>query len=41
MSMMEVWGVMAEYALEEGVTYDGVVILRPDVWFHLDIDLPK
>ncbi|CAN0068271.1 unnamed protein product [Ectocarpus sp. 8 AP-2014] len=40
-SMSEVWGVMAQFALERSIEYDAVVLLRPDVWFHVDIDLPR
>lgn len=35
-----VWSLLAEYAAEAGMTYDVVVLARPDVWFHVDIDLP-
>lgn len=35
------WSLMAEHALEEGMVYDAVVLLRPDVWYHVDIDLLK
>lgn len=31
---------MAEYATETGMTYDAVIVARPDVWFHEDIEFP-
>lgn len=40
-SMSEVWGLMAQFAVENDFEYDAVVLARPDVWFHLDIDLPR
>lgn len=39
--MSEVWGLMAQFAVENDFEYDAVVLARPDVWFHLDIDLPR
>ena len=39
-SFSRVWSLMAEYATEASMTYDAVVLARPDVWFHADIDLP-
>jgi len=39
-SMAASWGLMAQHANDTGVAYDAVVLARPDVWFHADIDLP-
>ncbi|CAM9889994.1 unnamed protein product [Scytosiphon promiscuus] len=39
-SMSMSWGLMAQHAVEEGFEYDAVVLARPDVWFHYDVDLP-
>lgn len=39
-SQTMVWSLMAEYAAENTITYDAVILARPDVWFHKDIDLP-
>lgn len=35
------WGLLAEYAKEEDITYDAVMLMRPDVWYHIDTDLLK
>ncbi|CAN0511290.1 unnamed protein product [Ectocarpus sp. 12 AP-2014] len=40
-SMSDVWGLMAQFARERRIEYDTVVLSRPDVWFHVDIDLPR
>lgn len=40
-SMSTVWSVMVQYAMETGTRYDAVVLARPDVWFHVDTDLPR
>eukprot|EP00904_Undaria_pinnatifida_P011647 jgi/Undpi1/7612/HiC_scaffold_23.g10085.m1 len=40
-SMSTVWSVMVQYAMETGTRYDAVVLARPDVWFHVDTDLPS
>ena len=40
-SMATVWSLMSLYSLERGFQYDAVVLARPDVWFHVDIDLPR
>ncbi|CAB1102034.1 unnamed protein product [Ectocarpus sp. CCAP 1310/34] len=39
-SMSMSWGLMAEHAVAGGFEYDAVVLARPDVWFHYDVDLP-
>jgi len=39
--MSEVWGLMAQFAAENDFDYDAVILARPDVWFHVDIDLPR
>lgn len=31
---------MTQYSKDAGVAYEAVVLARPDVWFHADIDLP-
>ncbi len=33
------WELMAEYASSQGVKYDGVIALRPDVAYVVDIDI--
>lgn len=40
-SMSLAWGLMAQHGLENGFEYDAVVVARPDVWYHTDIDLPR
>ncbi|CAN0062335.1 unnamed protein product [Pylaiella littoralis] len=40
-SMSMVWGLMAEHAVQGRFQYDSVVLARPDVWFHYDVDLPS
>lgn len=39
--MATVWSMVVQYSMEAGVRYDAVVLARPDVWFHVDTDLPK
>lgn len=40
-SMSMVWGLTAEHAVQRGFQYDAVVLARPDVWYHYDVDLPR
>ncbi|CAN0061991.1 unnamed protein product [Pylaiella littoralis] len=40
-SMATVWSLMELYSLESGFQYDAVILARPDVWFHVDTDLPR
>eukprot|EP00904_Undaria_pinnatifida_P008330 jgi/Undpi1/4627/HiC_scaffold_18.g07981.m1 len=40
-SMATVWSLMNMYSVERGFQYDAVVLARPDVWFHVDTDLPS
>ncbi|CAM9396488.1 unnamed protein product [Ascophyllum nodosum] len=40
-SMAMVWGLMAQHASEGRFQYDAVVLARPDVWFHVETDLPR
>ncbi|CAM9396563.1 unnamed protein product [Ascophyllum nodosum] len=40
-SMAMVWGLMAQHASEGSFEYDAVVLARPDVWFHVETDLPR
>lgn len=39
--MATVLAMMELYSKERGFQYDAVVLARPDVWFHADIDLPR
>ena len=39
--MSLVWGLMAEHAAEGGFEYDAVVLARPDVWFHYDVNIAR
>lgn len=39
-SMTLAWELLAEHSMEGGFEYDAVVLARPDVWFHADLDLP-
>lgn len=40
-SMAAVWSLLVQHAMETNARYDAVVVARPDVWFHVDTDLPK
>lgn len=40
-SLASVWAVMANFAAEHDVHYDGVVVLRPDMLYLTDIDIMK
>ena len=40
-SMSTSWSLLVQHAMETGIRYDAVVLARPDVWFHVDTDLPK
>ena len=40
-SMATVLALMELHSKERGFQYDAVVLARPDVWFHTDIDLPR
>lgn len=40
-SMSLVWGLMAEHAVEGGFEYEAVILARPDVWFHYDVNLSR
>lgn len=39
--MATVLGMMELHALEKGFQYDAVILARPDIWFHVDTDLPR
>lgn len=39
--MAMVWGLVAEHTTENGFEYDAVMLARPDVWYHVDVDLPR
>lgn len=40
-SMATVLSLMELHSLERGFQYDAVILARPDVWFHVDTDLPR
>lgn len=39
--MATVLALMELHALEGGFQYDAVVLTRPDVWLHVETDLPR
>ena len=39
-SMATAWSLLLQHSMETNTVYDAVVLARPDVWFHVDTDLP-
>ena len=40
-SMATVRSLLLHGSMEANISYDAVVLARPNVWFHFDTDLPK
>ena len=40
-SLATAWSLLVQHCMENNAQYDAVVLARPDVWFHVDTDLPK